>query len=440
MIFNLHPAWGFLPLIFYIVLSFKGQDVTMVLLFSTILGAAMTGASLVDFGQAITAGLSSFLGMIGFIILLGSGVGEVLTQTKVAHYIVWLVMKKFGVNTIKRAILAVMASSIILVSLLGSMAGANAILAPIVIPIVAALRMTPSTLGVIFHGAGVTGLLLGPFVPPVVTTIALTNISYFDYLLYAGVPTSVLIWIVTYFIALMIQKQTVGKYSFSEEDLGASNEEIGEDGRPAFINAKTKRAFAVFGIVMLTLVVGGIMMKAGASYVITVMLVLAFATGIAGGLTTEECLKAVVRGGSKMYWMFFMFILYEPFLAYITKSGAFNWMTDMMTPYLQGASKGWFLFITTAVGIVGIPGATIAHEKIIHELFGPMAVTAGISMQIWAIVLLVASQLNFFMFPTGDIIAQMGLARSKDLRSMMKHGWTVSCVVMLFIVVVCMIV
>jgi H+/gluconate symporter-like permease len=52
------------------------------LLTSVVLGAILTGTGLAAFGQSIAAGLGSFLGMIGFIILLGAGVGEVLTQSK----------------------------------------------------------------------------------------------------------------------------------------------------------------------------------------------------------------------------------------------------------------------------------------------------------------------------------------------------------------------
>ncbi len=437
MIFGLHPILGFLPLVIYIILSFMGWDVTLVLLLSVILGAVLTGTGLFAFGQAITSGLGSFLGMIGFIILLGAGVGEVLTATKVAQYIVWLVMKKLGVNSLKRAILAVMASSLIIVALLGSQAGGNAILAPIVIPIVAALGMTPSTLAVLLHGAGATGLFLGPFVPPVVTTLALTHISYFDYLLYTGIPVSVLIWIVTYFIAVRVQKNTQGKYAYTAEDIGVNEQDIvGSDGQPSFVNDQTKRAFSAFWISMLALVIFGIVTKAGAAYVVTVMTVIAFLTGAVGGLSMEQSLKALVRGGTRMYWIFFMFILYEPFLQFITKSGAFTWMTEWLTPYLQGAGKGLFLFISTTVGLVGIPGAAVAHEKIIHELFGAMAAGVGIPMYIWSVALLVGSQLNFFMFPTGDIIGQMGLARSKDLPSMIKHGLSVTAVIMLYLVLI----
>jgi hypothetical protein len=83
--------------------------------------------------------------------------------------------------------------------------------------------------------------------------------------------------------------------------------------------------------------------------------------------------------------------------------------------------------------MVGIPGAAVAHEKIINDLFGTLASAAGIPSYIWAIALLVASQICFFLFPTGDIIGQMGLARSKDLISMMKQGFLVSVVIVLYL-------
>lgn len=431
MILSLHPLIGFLPLILYIALSFKGYDVTLVLLVSVILGAVLTGTNLFAFGQAIASGLGSFLGMIGFIILMGSGVGEVLTETKVAQYIVWLVMKKLGVNNIRRAMIAVMLSSVLMVGLLGSLAGGNAILAPIVIPIVAALEMTPSTLAVLLHGAGATGLFLGPFVPPVVTTMGLTKISYLDYLLLTGIPVSVLVWIVTYLVAVRVQRDTAGKYSYSSEDIGMSGSDPSD-----FVNPKTKRAFTLFALAMLALVGYGIATKAGAAFVITVMLVVAFLTGWGAGFTPVQTLGALVKGGSRLYWIFFMFILYEPLLGFITKSGAFDWLTKWMTPYLQGAGKGVFLIASTLVGLFGVPGAAVAQEKIMHDLFGPMVKSIGLPMNLWALALLLGSQLDFFVFPTGDIIGQMGLARSKDLVSMMKQGFLVTAAIIAYLLVV----
>ena len=61
-----------------------------------------------------------------------------------------------------------MICSLVIVALLGTLAGGNAIIAPIIIPIVAAVGITPSTVGVIFQAMGETGLIWGPFTPPVI--------------------------------------------------------------------------------------------------------------------------------------------------------------------------------------------------------------------------------------------------------------------------------
>ena len=132
-----------------------------------------------------------------------------------------------------------------------------------------------------------------------------------------------------------------------------------------------------------------------------------------------------------------MFILYEPLLGFIGKSGAFAWLTQWLTPYLMQAGKGLFLFISTMVGLFGVPGAAVAQEKIIDDLFGAMARGIGMPMELWGLALLLGSQLDYYVFPTGDIIGQMGLARSKDLVSMMKQGFLVTALITLYLIVIC---
>ena len=153
----------------------KGKDMNLSVLLCVLLGAIMTGESVIGFGETLKNSLSSFLSLIGFIIVLGSGLGEVLTHTKVAQNIVYFVVEKTNIKTEKQAILISMVTCTLLVSMLGTLSGSVAIVAPILIPIVACLGLTPSTLGVIFHGAAATGLQIGPFVPPVATIMGLTD-------------------------------------------------------------------------------------------------------------------------------------------------------------------------------------------------------------------------------------------------------------------------
>ena len=71
MIFGLPALLGFLPMVLYIILSFKGKDMLTVVLLCVLLGAALTGQDLLSVGSALNAALGSFMGLIGFIILEG---------------------------------------------------------------------------------------------------------------------------------------------------------------------------------------------------------------------------------------------------------------------------------------------------------------------------------------------------------------------------------
>ncbi len=424
MIFNLPPILGFLPLLLYIILMLKGKDMNVSVLICVILGAILTGESITGFGAVLQQSLSSFLALIGFIIVLGAGLGEVLTRTKVAQNIVYLVVGKSKLKSKKQAIIIAMFTSTILVSMLGTLAGSNAIIAPILIPIVASLGITPSTLGVILHGAGATGLYIGPFVPPVATIMGLTGLTYAQYLKTAGIPLAIIVLGSTYFVALRTQKLTEGKYSYSKEDMQEENFEA---------TPEIRRATYVFLATMVVMLTYGIIAKAGASYAIVVMLTASLVTGFAAGMNLETSLKTLVSGSSKMYWMFFMFILFDPFLNYVAKSGAFDAIAGYMQPLIDAGGEVAFIMVSTFIGVFGISGAGVAQAKMTHELFLPLVTSMNISMDIWALVVLVSCQITFFVTPTVDMVGQMGLARSNDIKAMLKNGWVLTIITFIYV-------
>ena len=428
MILGLPAILGFIPLLIYIILSFKGVDMLWVVLLCVIIGAVLTGQTPIAFCKAIASGIGSFLGLIGFIILLGAGLGELLTQTGVAQNMVYFVMKKTGVKSKKQVMLATMFASTLLVSLLGSMAGGNAILAPIIIPIVASFGITPNTLGVLFHGAGAAGLYIGPFVPTVVTTMGLTGLSYGQYMKFAGIPVALIVLVSTYFVALRVQKNTEGKEAYGKDDMVDTS-----NFKP---NEKTKRATLTFVIVMLVSIVYGIYAKAGASFVITVMGITSLAVGFVAGLKPDETLKAIVKGSSRMYWLFILFVLYDPFLNFVTQSGAFDALAGYIKPLINAGGKPVFMIVSTLIGIFGVSGAAVAQEKVVHTMFLPLVKQLNFPMTLWSIVLLVGSQITFFAYPTGDMVGQMGLARSKDLKSMVKNGLVITVASILYVIAV----
>lgn len=427
LIFGLPPIFGLLPLVLYIVLAFKEKMNPVVNVFAcAVLGAILVKFPLMQFGSLIEKSLSSFLVLIGVIIMSGSGLGAVLHKTGVAPNIVNIMMNKIGVTSEKRAIIATMVTSIVLVTLLGTMAGANAIIAPIVIPLVATMGLTPSVLAVIFQGAGQTGLFIGPFSPPMVTFMKLTGLSYGDILLYAGLPVAVIMWIVTYFIALNVQKKTKGIYSFPAEDV-----ENRKDYQP---DQKTKQATVVFLISMLLLLIYGIAFKQGASFAIFIMIVVSVCTGLAARLSIHEIADAFISGMAKMMWMFMMFVLFDPFLNFVNQSGAFNALFELLQPIINDGGKTIFAFAASVIGIFGINGAAVAQSVLIDSLFKETVQALSMDLRLWAMVLLVGSQLTSFAYPGVDMLGEMGLARSNDIKSMLKLGYAI--IVMILAVVI----
>ncbi len=424
MIFDLPPILGFLPLLLYIILMLRGKDMNVSVLICVLLGAVLTGETVTGFGKVLQGSLSSFLSLIGFIIVLGAGLGEVLSETRVAHNIVHFVIGQSKIKSKKQAILISMLTSTALVSMLGTLAGSNAIIAPIIIPIVASLGITPNTLGVILHGAGATGLYIGPFVPPVVTIMGLTGLTYWEYLINAGIPLAVIVWGSTFFVACRTQKLTEGKFAYGDHDMASTDFKV---------TPQIKRATTAFLATMTLMLLYGIYAKAGASYAIVVMLTAALVTGVSAGLGLTRALGTLVRGSSKMYWMFFMFVLFDPFLNYVAKSGAFNAIATYMQPLIDRGGEVAFLMLSTAIGVFGISGAGVAQAQITHELFLPLVTSMSIKMSIWALVVLVACQITFFVTPTVDMVGQMGLARSKDLKAMLKNGWVITIITFVYV-------
>ena len=426
MIFNLPAILGLIPILLYIVLTIMGKDMVWAVLLSVIVGAVLTGKTLVQCGPILADAIGSFLSLIGLIIMLGAGLGEVLSRTKVAPNIVRVVMVKANVKTQTRAMVVTMLLSSLLVGMMGTLAGANAILAPIVISVVANLGITPSTLGVLFQGAGAVGLMAGPFVPPVVTILGLTGVSYGAYLLEAGLPFAIIMWIVTFIVAKKVQKKTEGVTSYTDDDRSPKDFEV---------TPQVKRGTIVFVVGMVLMLGYGIYSKVGAAYATMVMLTMSFAVGLSAGLKPTQILEAILAGCVRLFPLFFMFVLFEPLMNFVEESGAFAALTQYLQPVLAVGGKIGFMMITTIIGIFGISGAAVAQSMIIHEMFGASAANIGIPIAVWAMILMVGSQLTSFAYPGGDMLGQMGLARSKDVKSMMRNGITLTIAAIVYILI-----
>ncbi len=424
MLFNLSPIFALLPLIIYIILAFKDIHPVLNVVICVILSAIITKQPLLSMGGVISEALGSFLALIGFIILLGSALGAVLRKTGVAEHVVMALMKKIGIDTEKKAIITSMVCSILLVALLGTLAGANAIIAPILIPLVAVIGITPSTLAAVFMGAGATGLFIGPYSPQVVTIMELTGLNYGSYLVGVGLPIAAICWIVTYFMSLKIQNKTKGIYMY---------ENVEKPDMNYVVKAETQRATLVFGLSVLLLIIYGIFQGSGSSYAIVVMFTAAILTGKAGGMNFNDLFDTMMEGAGRMIWLFIMFVLFHPFITFIAEAGAFEAMVNLIQPLLRSQSKVVFSLISTLTGIFGIGGAAVAQSVVMDSMFKPLVEGLALSPRLWATILLVGSQITSFAYPEADMLGQMGLARSKDLKNMVKFGVTITISTVVFV-------
>lgn len=426
MLFNLPPILGLLPLVIYIILSFKDINPVLNVGLCVVLSAILTKQPFSSFGGVLADSLGSFLGIIGFIIMLGSGLGAILQKTGVAEFLVMSLTKKIGVDSEKKAIITTMISSLVLVSLLGTLAGANAIIAPIIIPLVAVIGLTPSTVAVVFMGAGLTGMFLGPYTPQVVTIMGITNLNYVNYLIGVGIPLAILVLVITFIMASRIQKQTKGVYAY---------EDVEEPDGEYTAAPEVKRAAIAFAISMLALIIYGITLQSGSTYAILVIVVSAIITGFAGGLKADDLVDTFVKGCSRMMWLFIMFVLFNPFINFVAEAGAFEALVSLLKPLLKSQSKVIFSLVATLTGIFGVGGAATADNIVMDNMFKSIVSSLNVSPTLWGLILLVSGQITSFAYPEADMVGQMGLARSKDMKNLVKYGVIVTaCSVVLVVI------
>lgn len=155
-----------------------GVDVVIATIAAVVVAAVMTVTGPMAMATLLGESLGSFIAIIGLVVILGAGVGQVARETGAAQTLVHAVMARVGLNTRTRVHVGIVLSSFLLVATLGTMVGANAILAPIIIPIAAAVGWRPPAVAAMLHSAGAAGLFVGPFTAPVVTVIGAADLSY----------------------------------------------------------------------------------------------------------------------------------------------------------------------------------------------------------------------------------------------------------------------
>ncbi|MDF2500444.1 MAG: rane protein [Anaerosporomusa subterranea] len=418
---------GLIPLLLYIVLVLREMDPLPATIICVVLGAIINSKSLVAIGTDLSKAMGSFLGLVGLIIMLGRGLGEILSETKVAHTLVYKIMYGIGINTQRKAMLGIMMATMVIVALLGTMAGGVAIIAPIVNPIAAAVGLTPAVVAVLYQSVGEEALTLGPFTPPVVTLIGLTKIDYGSMLLTVAIPIAVVTLLVTWFMAQRIQRTTKEREPIDNMVITSM--------QAVELTPQSRRATSVFLLLFILLIVYGIFIKAATPYVITVMLGLSFAVGMTGGMKFNQVCKSIIKGMAGNVGLFLLFLLLELFIGYVELAGGFKALTYLLMPLVNMGGKVAVVIAGGALGAFGISGAVVAELMTLHKMFSHLLTQYGVSMMAWAVALIVATRVTNFIIPGSNMVAMMGFAQSNDLKSMIRNGYVVAIAQTILLVV-----
>lgn len=410
---------GLTPIFALAILSICGLDIVLSVIVAIILGAIMTSTTPTELGVLLASSTGSFIATVGLIIMLGAGVGEVATRTGAAKELVNFIVNRIGLSSQTRVKFGIILSSIIICGSLGTMAGGNAIIVAVIIPVAAAVGLTPPTVAILLMTAGSVGLFIGPFTPSTVTILQLGGLSYPQFLIHAGLPMSIVTLMAGWFMSGKIQNWTKDTYRYDPSVL--------MDDKTQLSSKKSKRAGFVFIMTIIVMAVIGVVIKAGFSFAIIVMLTVAALTGLMGGLTPKEILEAIYKGCSRLVWMFLLYWLYNPVLVLVDKLSAYQALLNDVTPYLNGFSPAWLCFFVFLFNIIGhVPGAAVAQMTFTNKIFGPILLAHGVTPEGLTGVLLASSQVDWFgPFPSSDMFGQMGLARSTALKYMLYGGWVI---------------
>lgn len=418
--------WALIPMVVYIIVAFMPNVSGLTSAFiACAVGFFLTGQTPAMFGNLVTESLGSTLGLIGLIIMLGAGLGVLMTEAGVSHTMVYWIINRIGVKTEKRAIITVIVTTVLVCGLLGTLAGGCAIIAPILIPIVAAAGLKPSTVGAVFQSAGETGLIWGPFTGPTVALLAITGLSYGRMMLWAALPYGIIWLVVIYFIALKIQKDPKydEKYVLTEKV-----EEI-------VITPQQKRTTIAFICTFIALVAYSLLTKQGTAYTVFVVIILMLVIALFSKKSLSESFKHLSKGMGTMAGTFFLFILLNIMLTYINYGGGFDALGQLFLGMIGEGSRAIVVILGTIVGSFGVNGGAVAQLQVTHDLFAAALETTKVPMEVWALALICGSRVTTSIYPGSNMIAPMGLARSESLKAMLLGGWAVSVVSIVFIVI-----
>lgn len=430
MIFGLPAVLGLLPIVVYAVLGFRGVNPLLTTVAGVLTATILAGKGIMGLADGIYAGAGSFLGVIGLMVMFGSALAEILKDTGAAPLLVKKLMNTFPVSP-AGILIGSMVSIVILTVAIGSMIAAAAMVSTVAITLAATYKVSPSSMAIAFHCSSVAGLLIGPFTPPTVQLLGMTDLTYGQYALKIALPMALLMFLIGLVMSFWAQK----KYGPKGQAILYPPEEAADTESDAPPTKEALRGARAFVIAIIPLLIYGVVTRGGMNYALLMILAAAAITGLGAGYSPTKTMDVMMRGASRMAWFYLMFVLFDPFVNFVAETGAFAAVGELLRPLIDAGGSVGFLMIGSLFGIFGISGAAVAQVEIMAEMFGETAVNLGVSLPLYLTMLLIGSQITSFAYPGADMMTELGLARSNHLKSLILNGWVVTLVMVIYMLV-----
>ncbi|MDA3624681.1 permease [Saccharopolyspora sp. WRP15-2] len=408
--------WGLLPLGLFVVLLLIDLDIVIAAVVTSASALLVLGSNPAEAAGFLGDALGSDVLAIGMIIVLGGGLGEVLLRTGAAADLVRMIMRKLGDDSPARAQLGIMLASAVLVVALGTLIGAFALAAPLVIPIAARLGFTKSGTALMLFVGGTCGMFVAPFVGSMVAIRTASGISYPDFVLTAGGPLAVACFAAGFALVRWNLRHPVDADDYyGEEDEADSSAEI-----PAHARASTVAFLVAFVAIVAYAVIAG----PGTAFAALALLVMAAVAGFAGRLKATELLTALYEGCGRLFNFLLMFWLLGALFLIIEEINPYEVLMAQWGGNLQALGTFAFLIIVGLIGWLGIQGASAAQVVLVDKIFGPTAAALGVPVPAWSVVLLASAQADTYgPAPGVNMIAPVGMARSTALKRVLYSSW-----------------
>ncbi|MAP63962.1 MAG: permease [Microbacterium sp.] len=408
--------WGLLPIALYAVLAISGMGILSATLVALAAALFLSLPTAPEAAAILVGSVTNQVTIIGLVIVLGAGLGGVLRESGVAQMIVTGVLRLVGARGPRTVAIGIMLSCLVLVVSLGTLAGALAIAAPLLIPVAARLGYTRTATAALMFIGGCAGLALAPFAGSNVAIMQAAGVGYGEYVLYGAGPLAVVTLLVG-----MLWVPVVQRRSAKNEDWYSATE-AAEGNR--VMTRSTRVATLVFVVLLVASVIFAVVTAIGLIFPLLALPLLAIGVGFSSRMPLRRWLSAIGGGMWSMAGVFLLFWLLAVLFLIIDRLQPFDTVLALLGPQLESSSPFVFSLIIALIGWVGVPGATAAQVVLIDKVFGPLATQIGVGANSWVVVLLFASKADTYgPFPNPNMVSTMGLAHSTNLRTMLLTGW-----------------